>query len=77
MGQCYRICLPVQDTQVPPLGWEDALKEGMATPSSILSWENPMDREAWQATVHGVKKTVRHNLETEQQTEVLINPQIL
>ena len=26
----------------------------MATHSSILVWENPMDREACQALVHGV-----------------------
>ena len=25
----------------------------MATHSSILAWRIPMDREAWQATVHG------------------------
>ena len=25
----------------------------MATHSSILAWKNPMDRGAWQATVHG------------------------
>ena len=30
------------------------LEEGMATYSSILAWRIPMDREAWQATVHGV-----------------------
>ena len=28
----------------------------MATHSSILAWKNPMDRGAWQATVHGVRK---------------------
>ena len=28
----------------------------MATYSSILAWENPMDRGAWQATVYGVTK---------------------
>ena len=37
------------------LGWEDPLEE-MATHSSILAWENSMDRGAWQATVHGVEK---------------------
>ena len=40
-----------------PLGWEDPLEEGMATHSSILVWENPMDREAWQAIVLGVAKS--------------------
>ena len=29
----------------------------MATHSSILAWKNPMDRGAWQSTVHGVAKS--------------------
>ena len=29
----------------------------MATHSSILVWRIPVDREAWQATVHGVTKS--------------------
>ena len=47
----------VQETQVQFLGWEDSLQREMA----IL--ENPMDRGAWLAIVHGVT-SVRHNLET-------------
>ena len=43
-------------TRGPSLGWEDFLEEGMATHSSILAWRIPLDREAWQATVHGVRK---------------------
>ena len=39
------------------LGWEDPLEEGMATGSSILAWENPMDKGAWQATVHRAAKS--------------------
>ena len=42
--------------QVGSLGWEDALKEGMATHSSIPAG-NPMDRGAWPATVHRVAKS--------------------
>ena len=42
---------------VRSLGWEDPLEEGMAIHSSILAWRIPMDREAWQATVHGVAKS--------------------
>ena len=42
---------------VQSLGWEDALEKEMATHSSILTWKNPMDRRAWQATVHGVSKS--------------------
>ena len=46
-----------KETQIQSLGWEDPLEEGMATPSSILSWRIPMDRGAWWATVHGVVKS--------------------
>ena len=42
------------ETWVRSLGWEDPLEKGMATHSSILAWKIPMDRGAWQATVHGV-----------------------
>ena len=46
----------IQNTWVRSLGWKDPLKEGMATHSSIIAWRIPMDREVWQATVHGVAK---------------------
>ena len=35
---------------------ERSLNKEMATHSNILTW-NPMDREAWQTTVHGVTKS--------------------
>ena len=35
----------------------------MATHSSILAWEIPVDRGAWQATVHGIAR-VGHDLAT-------------
>ena len=44
-------------TWVRSLGWENPMEEGMATHSSILTWRIPIDRGAWQATVHGVKKS--------------------
>ena len=40
----------------------------MATHSSILVG-NPMDRGAWQATVHGGHTRVEHNLATKQQQQ--------
>ena len=46
----------MQDTWVQSLGWEDPLKEGMATHFSILAWRILMDRGAWWATGHGVAK---------------------
>ena len=39
------------------LGWEDPLAKEMATHSSILAWENPMDRGAWRTVVHEVAKS--------------------
>ena len=36
----------MRETWVSSLGWEDPLKEGIATHSSILVWRIPMDREA-------------------------------
>ena len=44
------------ETWVPSLGWEDPLEESMGTHSSILAWRIPLDRGAWEATVHGVCK---------------------
>ena len=37
--------LPVQETQVQSLGWEDPLEEEMATHLSILAWETPWIEE--------------------------------
>ena len=45
------------ETWVQPLAWEDPLKEGTATHSSILAWRIPMDRGARRATVHGIAKS--------------------
>ena len=40
--------------KIPPASAGDPLEEEMATYSLCLG--NPMDREAWQAIVHGVTK---------------------
>ena len=42
--------------QVQSLSQEDALEEEMATIFS-LAWRIPMDKGAWQATVHRVTKS--------------------
>ena len=34
-----------QETQVQTLGWEDPLKEGKATHTTILSWRIPWTAE--------------------------------
>ena len=43
-----------KEMKVQPLGEEEPLEKEMATHSSILAWTIPMDREAWQAIVHGL-----------------------
>ena len=47
----------MHETWVWSLGGEDSQEEGMATHPSILAQRIPMDRGAWQATVHGVTKS--------------------
>ena len=39
------------------LGWEDPLAEGHGNPLQHSCLENPMDRGAWQATVHRVARS--------------------
>ena len=47
----------MQETRAPSPGQEDPLEKEMATHSNSLAWENPMERGAWRATVHGVAKS--------------------
>ena len=47
----------MQETQVRSLGWKDFPKEGNDNPLQYSYLENPMNREAWQTTVHGVAKS--------------------
>ena len=39
VAQWWRIHLPMEETRVQSLGWEDSLEKEMATHSSILAWE--------------------------------------
>ena len=61
----------MQETQVQCLSWEDPLEEEMAAHFSILGLENPMDRGAWQLTVHGVAR-IGHDLEIKQQQQYML-----
>ena len=38
-GSVVKIYLPIQETQVRSLGWEDPLEKEMETHSSVLAWE--------------------------------------
>ena len=40
-----KTCLPMQETQVQSLGWEDPLEKEMATHSGILAWRIPWTEE--------------------------------
>ena len=44
-GQTVKNLPAMQETQVRPLGWEDALVKEMAIYSSILAWETPWTEE--------------------------------
>ena len=57
MAQAVKNLPKPEEPLVPSLGWENLLKEGMATHSSILALENPMDRGSWRATVYRVAKS--------------------
>ena len=45
MAQMVKNLPAMQETQVLSLGWEDPLKKGMATHSSILAWIIPWTEE--------------------------------
>ena len=54
------------ETRVGPLGQEDPLEKGMATHSSILSWEIPWTEEPGELQSTGPQR-VRYDLKTEHQ----------
>ena len=54
------------ETWAQSMGWEDLLEKG-TLPTPVFWLEISMDRGAWQATVYGVAKRVRHDLATKQQ----------
>ena len=54
MAQIVKNPFAMWETWVRSLGWEDPLEKGLLTHSSILTWRIPMDRGAWQTTVHRV-----------------------
>ena len=53
MAQIIKNLPAVQETGVRSLGWEDTPGEGNGNLLQYSCLENPMDRGAWQATVHG------------------------
>ena len=45
MAQTVKTLPAMQETQVQSLGWEDPLKNGMATHSIIFAWRIPWTEE--------------------------------
>ena len=56
----------MQETQVQSLGWEDPLKEGVATHSSVLAWRIPWTEEPGGLQSMGSQR-VGYDLATKQQ----------
>ena len=54
MAQMVQNAPAMLETGVWSLGWEKPSGGGHGNPLQCSCLENPMDREAWQATVHGV-----------------------
>ena len=48
----------MQETWVQSLGWEKSPGEGNGNALQYSCLENPIDRGAWQVTVHGVTKNL-------------------
>ena len=57
MALWYRMCLPMQKTQVQSLDWEDPLEEENGNPLQYSCLGNATDRGARQATGHGMAKS--------------------
>ena len=47
----------MQETGIQSLGWEDPPGGGHGNPFQYSCLENPMEKEAWWATVHRVAKS--------------------
>ena len=60
MAQMVKRLPAMQETWVRSLGQEDPLEKEMAT-HQYSCLENPMDRGAWQATVHVELQRVGHD----------------
>ena len=63
MAQMVKNLPAIQETQVRFLRWEDPLKTGMATHSSILAWRIPWTEEPGGLQSMGSQR-VRHNTVT-------------
>ena len=57
MAQIVKNLPAMQETWARPLGWEDPLEKGMATPSNILAWRIPWTEEPRRLQSMGVTES--------------------
>ena len=57
VAQMVKSLPAMQRTQVRSLSSQDPLERGHGYPLQYSCLENPIDREAWHVTVHGVAKS--------------------
>ena len=69
VAQWSRICLPMQETWVQPLGLEDPLEKGMATHASILVGKTPWTEKSVGYSPWGGER-VGNNLATKYQQQL-------
>ena len=60
-GSAVKNLLPMQETWVQSLIWEDPLEQGMATYSSILAWKIPWTEEPGSYSPVGQKEMDGHD----------------
>ena len=58
VAQTVKNLLPMRETRVSPLGWEDPLEESKATHSSILAWRIHEQRSLKGNSSPGLKELV-------------------
>ena len=76
MAQTVKNVPPTQETQNHFLGWEDPLKKGMATHSSILAWRIPWTEEPGGLQSMGLQR-VGNDLVTNTHTVTIVNNTVL
>ena len=64
VAQWSRVHLPIQETWVRSLDWEDSLEEEKATHSSMLTWEISWTKELGKLQSMGSQSQIRHSNHT-------------
>ena len=60
MAQMVKNLPAMQDTQVPSLGWDESLENGMATHYSIIVWRIPWTEDSGGLEPMGSQR-IRHD----------------